>query len=338
MGANHPEIRDVGKSLWAENLKAKTAGAVAPKDLLGLIKEGVPLESIQAAIAAGNDPMLLKPRVVDHTVEGQVVRTSPDTKTPTVIGDYREKYGPAGTVAQTPNGPIIGQTGETGKIHTLTSPIPNPLTGAFDKNVADETLKAVQASHTKIQDIPQKLATLEQAANAVRGGIKSGITGEINLGLSKAYKELTGRDIDPAIANTEEFKAQMAGSVLEVLKTLKPASDTDVKYAEKAAGGAVTLDDRTMLRLIDSARAASYNSLFDHERLIGRAYSTPGMREGSLETFHPKWTFNSDPEAFNYDNGHFTVRAPWQAKEKAVAGGNPKGAISLDEYLKKMGQ
>ena len=110
----------------------------------------------------------------------------------------------------------------------------------------------------------------------------------------------------------------MASSVLEVLKTLRPASDKDVQYAEKAAGGTITLDDQTMLRLIDSARAAGLNKLVEHDTLLNANSKGTGAIPADLEPFQVPFSVSDPSGSLEYKNGRFISKTVGNAPKAAT--------------------
>lgn len=187
----------------------------------------------------------------------------------------------------------------------------------FATKLSEARAETLTKSYEATKGLPQTLATLDEASASLRDGIKSGIAGEVGLTLAKLGKALGFGDVSPEIANTEAFRSQMAQSTLEVLKTLRPASDADVKYAEKAAGGSITLDDKTMMRLIDSSRAATASKLYNHNQLLESNKKASGAIPEDLDTFNIPFSVSGDNMIFK--NGQFVTTTPAATTPKAGA-------------------
>jgi hypothetical protein len=330
MASNHPILRQVGATAFQGMGKDQ----LSAKDILGL--SNMDPASALEAVQAGNDPGKLRPKRETHVVNNQIVKVDGDSALP--LADFGPKYGPVGNIATGPDGrPIVGQTElRSGKASFAPAPgatvnvdTQGTADKAFSKSLAEGRAKAITESFEKAKGVPQTVATLDEAANALRAGIKSGQLADVGLVMSKLSKSLGLGDVDPTIANTEEFRAKMAGSVLEILKTLRPASDKDVEYAEKAAGGKITLDDQAMLRLINSARAAGVNTWLGHSRLLDKNRDASGALPQDLATFEVPMKFGMDAEDFDFRNGMFMIKPP-PGKPASGSSGAP---MSLDQYL-----
>jgi hypothetical protein len=77
------------------------------------------------------------------------------------------------------------------------------------------------------------------------------------------------------ITNTETFRAAIAPQVSAVLKATVGTtniSNTDREFAEKAAGGNITLDEKSISRLLDIMERASVGKLNSHQKTLERVY------------------------------------------------------------------
>lgn len=332
MGSKHPMVQQLGVSQLGQLGK----DSLTTKDWLGMAKDFTP-KSYAAAFAA-KDPSLLVPRGQFMTANDQVLNTSGEAPTPAF--DARDKYDKVGPVAEGPDGPIMGQT-EAGTGKVAFAPAPSKTTinnnpakaeGALQIGLAGGNVKRIEESYGVASKVPQLLANLDEAAANLTAGVKSGQTAEFNLALSKLAKNLGMGDVDPTIANTEVFRAKMASAVIPIIEKLKPASDTDVKFAKEAAGGDIKLDDQTMLRLVNSARAAGMNTLFDHARLVGNISQQPGG-EGALG-YGVKFSQEMDPNVFELKNGYFVPKGPEPVRKTPGGSGTP-GVLTLEQYFQQ---
>lgn len=142
--------------------------------------------------------------------------------------------------------------------------------GGSDKQIfdsVDESYKAAKAAATG-------LTGLREARTALQGGIISGAGANQILGLQKLGSALGV--VDPtAIQNTETFRAAIAPQVAATLKaTVGTAniSNSDREFAEKAAGGNITLDAGSISRLLNIMERASTAVVDSHNKRLDAIY------------------------------------------------------------------
>lgn len=314
---NHPRVQKLGEAMLSESMKGDEAGY--------------------------------------HTVGQQLIRTS--KKNPNapaaVVHDGREKWGNMETLGADGSGkPIVGQRAVgTNKFdyptqgQTINNNLDGTTAAAGGKALAVKRADAVATSFEKTKTVPDMLASLDEAGNALHAGMKTGSLAEFDLALAKFGKYL-GYD-DKTIANTEVFRGEIAKRVFDILKELKPASNTDLIYADQAAGGKITLDNDAMGRLIDSARASGYNALVDHNKLLQRAEQSKGFSPEDLQMFQVPVNFKINPETIHHDHssGRFTLkpRAPLRGaapgNPNAEKSGLPPGSriLTPEEFMKQFG-
>jgi hypothetical protein len=144
--------------------------------------------------------------------------------------------------------------------------------GGSDKQIfdaMDEGAKAARATAVG-------LSGLREAKQAIQGGAITGFRADDRLALQKAASFFGA---DPTkVANTETFKAAIAPQVAAVLKsTVGTAniSNTDREFAEKAAGGNINLDEKSISRLLDIMERASVGQLESHQKRLDKVYGDP---------------------------------------------------------------
>lgn len=354
LASNHPVLQQLGMSqLQALGKK----DGLSEKDLLGL--SGYDARSkVEAALA--RDASKLRPEVKEHVVDGRIVAGVPGgVDGYKVAGDFRPRYGQVGQVAEGAEGkPIFGQTEtSTGKVTFAPAGTSvNVDTGAkagqaFAKQLGEKRADILTKSYEKAQTASESLQALNAASEDFAAGIKSGAPAQIALGLAKWGKAL-GIEADPSIANTEAFRANMAQQVLSSVKALGSGtgiSNADRDYAEKAAGGAITLDDQAMFRLMNIARASAANSLINHHALLERNMNASGAVPEDLETFRVPFTIPvGDDLDWSPSTGKVVVKsrgpaapkpgtpsnAPIPGQDRPASSG---GVVEWADYLKSKG-
>lgn len=142
--------------------------------------------------------------------------------------------------------------------------------GGSDEQVfkaMDESAKAARSSVTG-------LAGLQEARAAIKGGAFTGFGANQQLAFRKAASALGLADSDKVV-NTETFKSAIAPQVAAMVKsTVGTAniSNSDREFAEKAAGGNITLDEGSINRLLGIMERASVAQIKAHQQRLEAVY------------------------------------------------------------------
>lgn len=187
------------------------------------------------------------------------------------------------------------------------------LGGGSDKQVFDTMAESAVSARSAITG----LNSLREAKAAVEGGIISGAGADARLGLQKVGALLGVAD-PSVIENTETFRAAIAPQVAAVMKATVGStqiSNADREFAERAAGGSINLDERSIRRLVDIMERAGAASVQSHMERLDKVYP-----EG---------------QGFERERALFGVTLP----EIAPAAPAPGGAEpSIDDLLKIYGK
>jgi len=136
------------------------------------------------------------------------------------------------------------------------------------QQVFEETKKSKEAAEKAATGV----AYTQIARDAIRGGnIITGFGANQRLDIAKLNKLLGFEDKGDAIANTEVFRSSMAPTVATLLKATVGStqiSNTDRDFAEKAAGGQITLDAKSINRLLDVTHRMSMTAIDKHQDLL----------------------------------------------------------------------
>lgn len=169
--------------------------------------------------------------------------------------------------------------------------------GGSDKQIFDsveESAKAARAAATGLTGI-------REARAALNGGMISGFGANQNLALQKAGAALG--IVDPEkIVNTETFRSAIAPQVAAMLKSTVGTtniSNSDREFAEKAAGGNITLDDKSISRLLGVMERAGAAIVNDHSRRLDAIYPNDPKfkRERALFGVNPVQVPSQQPSA-----------------------------------------
>lgn len=170
---------------------------------------------------------------------------------------------------------------------------------AFNKKLAGERATIITESYKGAKEAVKVLEAIDAAGQDLEAGVKSGATANIGLQLSKWGQALGLSKVDPEIANTEAYRANMARETMALVKNLGSGtaiSNADREFAEKASGGEITLDNATMVRLANIARAASANVLLEHRRIIDASKNSSGALPEDIAVFDIPWQLDAPEE------------------------------------------
>ena len=154
--------------------------------------------------------------------------------------------------------------------------------GGSDKQVFDAMDESAKQARSAITG----LTGLREARAALQGGAITGFGADQRLMFTKAASALGLADSDK-IVNTETFRSAIAPQVAAMVKaTVGSAniSNSDREFAEKAAGGTITLDGKSITRLLDIMERAGSAQVEAHQKRIDAVYpdATKNPRERAL--------------------------------------------------------
>lgn len=173
----------------------------------------------------------------------------------------------------------------------------------------DKSQEAASAARDDINSIHSARTELDRP-----GGVFSGAFAEHKQYLAKVASALGIADTDK-IATTEAYGAaigQRVASMVKAFGTGNAISDGDRKFAAAMAGGQITLDERSMRRILDIGEKASRLKIGQHNSLVGR----------TLEA----------NEALKGQGAVYEVQAPGEYKKATQASnaGHPEGTIAVN--------
>jgi hypothetical protein len=158
---------------------------------------------------------------------------------------------------------------KTQKARAGATSIVNDLTGGSSKQIFDEVKERAGAAQTAATG----LNSLREARKAVNDGGFFGAGADQRLGFAK-IGALLGFE-DGRITNVETFRSAIAPQVAAVMRaTLGSAniSNTDRDWALEAAGGKITLDEKSIKRLLDIMERSSVDVISRHQKTLDAVY------------------------------------------------------------------
>jgi hypothetical protein len=158
---------------------------------------------------------------------------------------------------------------KTQKARAGATSIVNDLTGGSSKQVFDALKERAEAAQTAANG----LNALREARKAVTDGGFFGAGADQRLGFAK-IGALLGFE-DGRITNTETFRSAIAPQVAAVMKATVGStqiSNQDREFAEKAAGGSIALDDKSINRLLNIMERGSNDIISRHQKQLDAVY------------------------------------------------------------------
>ena len=146
----------------------------------------------------------------------------------------------------------------------------NVNAGGENKQVFD----AVADSYERASAATTGLNALREAGAALDAGGIFGAGADARLGLQKIGAALGVADTAP-ITNTETFRSAIAPQVSAMLKATVGStqiSNSDREFAEKAAGGSISLDPTSIRRLINIMERAQRGVVEGHNKRLDMVY------------------------------------------------------------------
>lgn len=178
---------------------------------------------------------------------------------------------PAGKLAADLKAGLIDQPAYDAGIASLEKGGVNiDMGGGTNKQIFD----AMSASNDTATAAITGLNAIKEAKKAVEGGIISGAMADQKLGLQKIGAALGVTD-PAAIVNTETFRSAIAPQIAAMMKATVGStqiSNADREFAEKAAGGSISLDEASIKRLIGIMEKAGTAVVQRHMDKLNRVY------------------------------------------------------------------
>ena len=151
-------------------------------------------------------------------------------------------------------------------------------------------LAPVIKSQEKVVGVPSATQSLRDARASLDQGMFTGTGAEQKLAIAKSKQALAsmfGMDAsDPRIASTETFRSAITPLIAQARSaTVGNAniSDADIKLAQAAAGGDITLDAKTFPKVLDALERINLGLAIGHQ---GRITAAAAGNETAAQALH----------------------------------------------------
>jgi hypothetical protein len=188
-------------------------------------------------------------------------------------GSLAQRNSQTGEVKVIRPGELLSPEQEAQKIRVAQAgrtQINNNVGGGSDKQVFDAADKSAETARAAATG----LNSLREARRAVEGGAILGAGADLKLGLQKAAAAFGIGDTSK-IVNTETFRSAIAPQISAMMKATVGStqiSNADREFAEKAAGGSITLDEGSIRRLLDIMERGNIAILEGHQKRLETIY------------------------------------------------------------------
>jgi hypothetical protein len=140
---------------------------------------------------------------------------------------------------------------------------------AFEAKLGAEQAEKLVKDKAAAEDARSIVSTIEEGRRLLKSGIITGFGADFLTGLGAALNQAGISFAEDSVANTQAFTANMAANVGRIIKQFGAGtglSNADREYAEKMAGGKVTLDRKSIERILDINERMARNVISLHNR------------------------------------------------------------------------
>ena len=144
-----------------------------------------------------------------------------------------------------------------------------PQERAFEAKLGSEQAEKLVKDKAAAEDARSIISTIEEGRRLLKSGVITGFGADFLTGLGAALNQAGINFAEDSVANTQAFTANMAANVGRIIKQFGAGtglSNADREYAEKMAGGKVTLDRKSIERILDINERMARNVIALHNR------------------------------------------------------------------------
>ena len=148
--------------------------------------------------------------------------------------------------------------------------------------LAEKMSESIVSRRPDVLDAANGLQTISQAEKLLNDGIITGSGANYRLNAGKALQRAGIHLDDDAISNTETYVALMGkevGSLIRMFGSGTGLSDADRMYAEKIAGGNISVNEQSLRKIIAINKRARINLIGSYNREARQAMGKPGAEQ-----------------------------------------------------------
>ena len=142
---------------------------------------------------------------------------------------------------------------------------------AFETGLGSAQAKKVIEDKAIAEDAKSIISTVQEGRRLLSSGVITGFGADYLTSFGAALNQVGINFAEDKVANTQAFTANMAANVGRIIKQFGAGtglSNADREYAEKMAGGKVTLDRKAIERILDINERAARNVIALHNKNV----------------------------------------------------------------------
>jgi hypothetical protein len=171
---------------------------------------------------------------------------------------------------------------------------------AFEGELGKGQAKKVIDDKAAAEDAKGIITTVQEGRRLLQSGVITGFGADFLTSVGAALNQAGVNFAEDAVANTQAFSANMAANVGRIIKQFGAGtglSNADREYAEKMAGGKVTLDRKAIERILDINERMARNVISLHNKNVSGIKTNVPLTVDVPSKFSPQ-----DQQALDWAN------------------------------------